>query len=268
MIESTLLRDAHQAGAFNDAFALTVEEKEVIPEGSILFTPTEALTAIAAIMREIRLRHPDMPFSQPLDSGDYSTTEERILAQLSRNIINRSSRAGDLTLSQSREHKNPGACPDAEAYFADILRAKNTGATDVKVGSLLVFEQEGHALLIQKFFGAVTALGLQPVNIDGIEFPSGTIFSLYSDIGSSLQTVDRKNQVPKKDLSIMRRPATEISSIAPLRLSLWALPATERPVHPDIENPRDLVEQDEAEIISNGELSDFRAAFSREVAVG
>ena len=230
-----------------------------------VYTPTEILSGLAAMMMGVRYER-EPPIRSALTLPEHATYEEVLFARLGNAFLKPdTSRATNFELSN--RSANPGACIAAEITFAALLRAKTERVDDIAVGPTLIYDDpDGNPLLLQKTYGAITALGLVPVTVQGVEYPSGTIFAAYSEPATLL----RDNKLGFKigvDVPIEQHvSASVIDSLAPLKMSLFGIPSGERVSVANDFNLYNLRQsaQTVSELIDTADgasLADFRDAF-------
>lgn len=267
MTESVLLAEA-KSKEILDLSLETAVEYMTVPRESNLYTPTDTLAAISAAMTLIRHKIDTPPVTEPINLTLATTTEEKVFSELVNQMIGqpRHTSKNEIIFTQKCSHQNPGACPDAEPLFTALLRARKYNAREFKLGEALVFHDDiQQPILLQKFIGADSALGLQPVNIDGITYPSGTLYSVYSDRGHALHKRYMQQYKNPKQLTVRQLSTAEVDSISPLRLSLFGIPPHERVKHRYHEtiDKYEPYERKLIELVDRVKIDDFRKAFAK-----
>jgi hypothetical protein len=271
MIQSDVLR----AACDNEVLAPYVSEFIERRGGgcdSFVFTPTEVLAGIAAIMEQMRDGQ-DLPVRQALHKTGSLTPEEEVFIDFANSAYAPYTSDGDeLLLAQTRRHSNPGVCPDAEKRFGAVLRAQKTGLDDIRTGPVIVYRDlENAPILIQKYLGADSALGLEPIMVDGVRCPAGTLYSVYSAVSKKLhqrylgESWRNMADIWLPRLSIKNVSTADIESIAPLRLSTLGLPPATRPYHPrpqGMSTPLPAYASEVFDLMETVNIHDFSAAFN------
>ena len=230
-----------------------------------VYTPTEILSGLAAMMMGVRYER-EPPIRSALTLPEHATYEEVLFARLGNAFLNPdTSRVTNFELSN--RSTNPGVCVAAEITFAALLRAKSESADDIWVGPNLVYDDpDGNPLLLQKFLGATTALGLVPLTVQGVEYPSGTIFAAYSEPAKLLRNKKLDYTIGPSDHIDQHVSAAVVDSLAPLKVSLFGIPSGERVSVADDFSLYDfgMAPQTVDELINTvdgASLADFRDAF-------
>jgi hypothetical protein len=167
---------------------------------------------------------------EPLDNP---TTEEGIFVKLANSLYEPAiNTTGIVSLKQRDEHKYLGACFEAEPMFSSLYNGQIGEEADDELGTVLVFDdKEGKPVLVQKTRGVGSALGLSEIDMEGVHYPAGTLYSLYSTRSRELHRLHRRQGKPLGPLRTEHHTLNTIDSIAPVRLSLLALPPAERILH-------------------------------------
>lgn len=228
---------------------LDVVERGPHSDGHVgeLFVPTAALSGIAVAMHIVRTQQGTQPLAErAVEVGTDMPQEEQIFAEIINSTLEPKPVSDKvLNFVQIKHHPRPDTCSKAEHTFAALILAKTKGSSPIKFGHSLIFrdEADGQPVFIQKFAGVDSALGLQPVRINGIDYPAGTLFALHSLRGKQLHQRYRESTprlIPK--LRIESLSTADVVSVAPIRLSTWAISPEERtpPSVKDVFVPSDL----------------------------
>lgn len=120
-----------------------------------------------------------------------------------------------------------------------------------------IFEANGSPVFVRKHIGLYSALSLEPVSINGIPYPAGSIFAMeFRDEDTpGMEDLSTPNVLPAK-LEIFS--ARAIDGISFLRLSAFALSQAER--REVGFRPPPHFEDGEDELYMQAELSDFKDA--------
>lgn len=113
------------------------------------------------------------------------------------------------------------ACEDAEDNFLMSLGLSRPGKFLTKNGrtNRLFAGKDGTPIFFQKGYEIGSSLSLKPVSLNGIGYPAGTIFSL---------TPKRNLDGHYLDKGLDVHALSDISALAPMRLSAYSLPKDEQ----------------------------------------
>lgn len=262
MIESFPLREAVAESKLSIDVVRAINAGRIEAEAASLFTPTEVLTGIAAMMVAVRKRQSN-PVSGAMLLPPDPTKAETIFSEIASGLLEPCANDSSLQFIQREAHTNPGACHEAEPRFGGALHDRQSQAGRLRVGPVLVFsDMDGAPVFIQKEFGSDTALGLQEVAIDGVDYPAGTLFSLYSRAGQVLHKKYQVNERRCGKLRVRHHSTAEVDSIAPVRLSLYALSPEDRIIHEHL-IPDNELEEKILELVQTATPQDFAEAFAR-----
>ncbi|MBI5357500.1 hypothetical protein HZB74_01490 [Candidatus Saccharibacteria bacterium] len=166
-------------------------------------------------------RNPLEPLAErPIEGYVPDSRLGRYLVNLINDSVERDSDA-DTAFTVEWPSKSHLVCSETETNLLSAMGHRG-GLVTSEVGKLSVLycTDEGEPVLFKKGVGVSSTISLREISINGIAYPPGMLFSLHQrGLPNSVNMAPHRMAV---------RPTSLIRSIAPLRLSEFALPKEEQ----------------------------------------
>lgn len=123
------------------------------------------------------------PTVNPIRLASTELPKHRFLSRAQRmlyTIINSSLKPQQTELPNFAERPcllREGACRRSEVYFANVILSMQNDLNGA-LGGCRIISNDGRPILLQKSYGERTALSLEPLAIEGVEYPAGSLMAL------------------------------------------------------------------------------------------
>lgn len=153
---------------------------------------------------------------------------ETTLGGIFRSIVNQSINPELDTSTGFRDRQrrsSESGCQKAEVFFEQLIDTTLRGELAQHYGGRVVY-RDAEPLLLQKCVGAQTLLSLQPLTIEGITYPAGSIMGAHVSLDKNQATGRYEPPHPYGRLEAI--DAETVDGLSFLRPSLFALTPAER----------------------------------------
>lgn len=146
-------------------------------------------------------------------------TPANTLVEILNGSVKRWDQEHTITIDQTASTNILDSCPHAEIYFLEAIEELDK----TEVGSMpnltqQIIHQNGKALIFRKKIDIPTGLALEPMVINGVIYPPGSILAVKS----------QKSGPAREKTGFKTLPLSEIERLTFLRLSAFALRPDER----------------------------------------
>jgi len=184
-----------------------------------LWLPTNILEAIAVASELVQSKRELANGTIRKTPRIVRDTPANTLVDILNDSVERWDRADQITIDDRATANDYDSCPHAEIYFLEALEElEQTEPGERPNLTQQIIHQDGKALIFRKKTDISSGLALEPIKINGISYPPGSILAVKSQIRYS----------PTKERRFRVIPFSEVEKLTFVRLSAFALRPDER----------------------------------------